>query len=41
MDTLTLDTKVLDPVVITFALAVCFAVTCALAIVATSGVLGQ
>jgi hypothetical protein len=39
--TLSLDTKIIDPVVITFALTVCFAVTCALAIVATAGVLGQ
>ena len=39
--TLSFETKVFDPVVITFCLTVCFAVTCAVAIVATSGVLGQ
>jgi hypothetical protein len=41
MDAISLDTKVLDPVVVTFALTACFAVTCVLAIVATAGVLGQ
>ena len=33
-------TRRIDPVVITFVLAVCFAATCTLAIVVTAGVLG-